>query len=41
MKAEKKKVSKSEIRVKKHGKAIRKQLKNKKIKVSAKQIANL
>jgi hypothetical protein len=41
MKALKTKLTKNEIRVKKHAKAIRKALKNSRIKVSAKQIANL
>ena len=41
MKPLKKKLTKSEKRVKKHAKAIRELLKNTKIKVSAKQIANL
>jgi hypothetical protein len=41
MKSKKKKLTKSDMRVKKHGKEIRKELKNSKIKVSAKQIANL
>ena len=36
-----KKLTKDEIRVKKHAKAIRETLKNSHIKVSAKQIANL
>lgn len=41
MKPLKKKLTKDEMRVKKHAKEIRELLKNSKIKVSAKQIANL
>ena len=41
MKHEKKKMSKSEFRVKKHAKAIRETLKKSGQKVSAKRIANL
>lgn len=41
MKPPKKKLTKSEMRVKKHAKEIREVLKKAKIKVSAKQIANL
>jgi hypothetical protein len=41
MKPKKTKKTKSEFRVKKHAKAIRETLKKSKIKVSAKQIANL
>ena len=41
MKKLEKKLTKTDYRVKKHAKAIRKLLKNAKIKVSAKQIANL
>ena len=41
MKPIKKKLSKEEMRVKKHAKEIRETLKNNKIKVSAKQISNV
>jgi len=41
MKPLKKKLTKNEMRVKKHAKAIRETLKKAKIKISAKQIANL
>jgi len=41
MKNSKEKVNKSSYRVKKHAKAIREELKNSRIKVSAKQITNL
>ena len=41
MKPLKKKLTKNELRVKKHAKSIRETLKKSKIKVSAKQIANL
>ena len=41
MKPQKKKLTKNEMRINKHAKAIRETLKKAKMKVSAKQIANL